>query len=386
MATQSPLDEWQEQLVHQIVNWPFYEPLDAMRRLAGAWLDAGAITRSETPYRIVHMEPGVSVRAYATQNTGPAVLLVPAPIKSSRIWDLTPRASVVRHLLARGFRVYLADWMRPTANERTLDLADYADRLLGNCVAAVREQTGESRVRIAAHSLGGTFAAIFAALYPDRVEALVLLGAPVNFGSDFGVFAPIVALSPPAERVTAVHGNVPGSFLSSVSVLASLETFAWSRLEDFVHCLPDAEAMEIHAAVERWTLDEKPLAARLFEDVWELLFRENRFMAGTLVLHERSVTPASVTSPLLCVVDAHCAVAPPPAMLPFYKAAASRDKKLLWYESESGVSIKHVGMLVGRGAHRTLWPVISEWLRGVAEASEASSPDRELAGDHTPPE
>lgn len=369
MAPKPQLDAWQQQLVHQIARWPFYEPLDAMRRLAGAWLDAGRIERIHAPYRIAHAEPAVTLRAYLTQNTGPAVLIVPAPIKSSRIWDLVPRVSVVRHLLAQGFRVYLVDWLRPTDAERALGLADYADTMLDHCIAAMRNETGEPSVLIVAHSLGGTLSAIFAGLHPERVRGLVLLGAPLNFGSDFGMFAPIVALSPPAQDVTALQGNIPGSFLSTVSVLASLESFAWSRMQDFMQCLPDPEAMEIHAAVERWTLDEKPLTARLFEDVWELLFRENRFMSGTLALRERSVTPASVTAPLLCVVDAHCAVAPPPALLPFYEAAGSREKQLIWYESESGVSIKHVGMLAGRNAHRTLWPQISEWLRGVADAA-----------------
>jgi polyhydroxyalkanoate synthase len=359
------LDAWQQGIVRQMVSWPFYAPLDALRRLAGAWLDLGGLGRNEAPYAIVRKEPGVSLRAYASEGNGPAVLLVPAPIKDANIWDLLPRASVVRLLLAQGFRVYLADWQRPSAAERELGLADYADRLLGDCLDAIGAQTGEARVLLAAHSLGGTLAAIFAALHPERLRGLALLGAPLNFGDDFGAFAPIVALSPPAARITAAQGNVPGTFLDSVSLIASPETFAWSRLRDFASCLPDAEAMATHLAVERWSLEEKPLAARLFEDVWEQLFRDNRFMAGTLAIGARAAAPAAVTAPLLCAVDARCAIAPPQSMLPFYRAAASRDKKLLWYEGDRGVSLEHVGMLVGRNAHRSLWPEIARWMAAL---------------------
>jgi len=265
--TPEPLDAWRQRVMQQILSWPFYEPLDALRRLAGAWLDLGGLGRNEAPYRVVREEPGVALREYAGEASGPPVLLVPAPIKDANIWDLLPQASVVRLLLARGFHVYLADWLRPGAAERELGLADYADRLLGGCLDEIAARAGGPRVLLAAHSLGGTLAAIFAALHPERLRGLALLGAPLNFGDDFGCFAPIVALSPPAGRVTALQGNVPGTFLNSVSLIASPETFAWSRLRDFARSLPDGEALATHLAVERWSLEEKPLAARLFEPI-----------------------------------------------------------------------------------------------------------------------
>jgi polyhydroxyalkanoate synthase len=381
MAQEPSSNAWQERLIAQAIHWPLYESLDAVRRSIGDWLDGGPSGRRETPHRIAHAEAGVSLRAYGASEDGPAVLLVPAPIKGAYIWDLLPRVSVVRYLLGRGLRVYLADWSRPTLREQGLGLAHYADRLLAACVDAIERETGEPRTLVAAHSLGGTFAAIFAALRPDRVRALALLGAPINFGRDFGAFAPIVALSPPAERLAPSHGNIPGSFLNSVSLMASPTTFAWSRFEDFMQCLPDGEAMATLLAVERWTLDEKPLPEQLFVDVWEQLFRANRFMAGTLIVNGIRAAPASVTSPLACVVDARCDIAPPQAVLPFHAAAGSAEKGLFWYEGDVGVSLQHVGLLVGRNAHRHLWPPLADWMLAQAEGglpteAPASEPAR----------
>jgi polyhydroxyalkanoate synthase len=378
MVQGPPSAAWQDELIAQAINWPFYESLDAMRRSIGEWVDGGPSGRHETPYRIVHAEAGVALRAYDGNEGGPAVLLVPAPIKAAYIWDLLPRASVVRYLLRRGLRVYVADWSRPTPHDQGLGLADYADRLLAACVDAIEHESGERGTLLAAHSLGGTFAAIFAALHPDRVLALGLLGAPINFGRDFGAFAPIVALSPPAERIAPPHGNIPGSFLNGVSLMASPATFAWSRFEDLMRCLPDGEAMATFLAVERWTLDEKPLAEQLFVDVWEQLFRANRFMAGTLTVNGSRAVPASVTSPLVCVVDARCAIAPPQAVLPFHAAAGSAEKRLLWYEGDVGVSLQHVGMLVGRHAHERLWPQLADWMLAQARAAHPLGEDTVL--------
>jgi polyhydroxyalkanoate synthase len=42
-------------------------------------------------------EPGLTLKAYSDgARAGPAVLLVPAPIKRAYIWDLAPGASVVQ--------------------------------------------------------------------------------------------------------------------------------------------------------------------------------------------------------------------------------------------------------------------------------------------------
>ena len=53
---------------------------------------------------------------------------------------------------------------------------------------------------------------------------------------------------------------------------------------------------------------------------------------------------------------------PPAAVLPLVEAAASRDKTVLHYEGDVGVSLQHVGPLVGRSAHALLWPKIVAWI------------------------
>lgn len=50
------------------------------------------------------------------------------------------------------------------------------------------------------------------------------------------------------------------------------------------------------------------------------------------------------------------------SMLAFHDAVSSRDKKVLWYPGDIGVALQHEGMLVGKNAHRYLWPKIMEWI------------------------
>jgi polyhydroxyalkanoate synthase subunit PhaC len=296
---------------------------------------------------------------------GPAVLLVPAPIKRWYIWDLEPQVSVVARCLAHGLDVHLVEWTDPGPGEQDFGLTEYADRMLRECVEAITKRTGQPRVLLIGHSLGGTLAAIFAARHPDLVRAIVLLEAPLHFGADAGAFAPVVAMSPHAGWLHTSGRAVPGSFLDVVSTLAAPVSFQLARYADLMLSLGDPTLLACHLRVQRWTLDEFPVPGRLFEDVVERLYRRDEFMAGTLAIAGRRVGPAALTAPLLTVVNPHSRVIPPSSILPVHESAASATKRLLRYRGDIGVAVQHVGVLVGRNAHRHLWPILLDWVDGL---------------------
>jgi polyhydroxyalkanoate synthase len=157
-------------------------------------------------------------------------------------------------------------------------------------------------------------------------------------------------------------GNAPGSFLSMGGFVAAPLSFGWSRWLDWLGSLPDAAARRTHLRVVRWTLDELPLARRLFEEVVELLYREDRFLRGTLLVRGRPAAPERVEAPLLSVINPRSRLVPPRAVLPFHGAVRSGDRRVLWYRGDSGVALQHVGVLVGRRADRELWPEIVRWV------------------------
>jgi polyhydroxyalkanoate synthase len=337
---------------------------DRSRRLAGAWLDAVGLGPIETPGRRVHTGRGFELIGYASpRDGGPAVLLVPAPIKRAYIWDLAPRASVVRRCLEHRLRPYLLRWTESRERDRDLGLAAHADEIIAQALTALEAETGERRTAVAGHSLGGTLAALFASTRPERMRGLVLLEAPLAFeGAAAGPFAPLVAAAPPARSVTRTLPTVPGTFLDVVSVTAAPDVFVWHRWLDGVLSLRDPGAVLLHARVERWMLDEFPLGGRLFEDVLELLYREDRFMRGTLRLGRREARPDRVRAPILAVVDPCSRLVPGASVRPFLDAAGTRDTTLLEYDGDTGVSLQHVGVLVGSAAHQRLWPRILNWI------------------------
>lgn len=343
-------------------GWRMSEQMDQARRWQGQMLDAMGWGPVETPSRVVFSAPGVTLKGYSQSAEGPVLLLVPATIKRAYIWDLAPGASVVRHALEQGLRPYLVQWEDP---EETSGLAGYADRFILDCMNAIRADTGEERIFVAGHSLGGMFSAVFTSMHPERVKGLVVVTAPLHFdfAKEAGALGPVIGSVYRAGLLDAGSGNLPGSFLSAVSFMASPGAFGKERWEDWFASLPDKDAVQSHMRVERWSFDELRLARQLVKDIVELLYRKDGFMQGTLMLDGKRAAAGQVAAPLVTVMDERCPVVPPAAILPFHEAAASTEKTLLRYQGDTGVAIQHVGALVGRNAHQRLWPEIFGWIQ-----------------------
>ena len=338
--------------------------LDTLRQIQAdslGWLGLGP---TECRYRIVATGAGWRVRAYVDTSAGTPLLIVAAPIKRPYIWDLAESVSVVRHCLENRFRLYLLEWMAPWRSEKDAGLGYYAMRSIGEAVASVAQQAGGMTPLVMGHSLGGTLAAIFAAFDSPSIRGLVLLSTPLCFAPGSCRFRDaIVAMAPPNLAAMEI---VPGSLLSQLSLMASPETFLWSRLADFVLSAGDPEALTVQARVERWALDEFPLPGRLVHEILEWLYRENRLCAGTLRIGDRMLGPSALRVPVLAVVNKEDAVAPRRSIVPFIDAMPGGYTSLIEFPGEAGVGLQHLAILVGRQARATVWPDIISWLHGHA--------------------
>jgi polyhydroxyalkanoate synthase len=349
--------------VSELVNgmWlAHFAMTDKLRRAQGDALDALGLGPRECPFQLISSGPCWRLRAYGGSEAGPVLLMVPAPFKRPYIWDLTPAVSAVRYCLRHGFRVHLLEWKPPCA-DGSAGLDAYGGQAIAACVEAISNPSTGALPFLVGHSLGGTLAAIYCALEPRSVKGLVLLGAPLCFEQTSSRFRDaLVALLPeqfPEGEVVA------GSLLSQISAVASPNTFVWLRWMDAALSLADPAAMDIHARIERWALDEVALPSKLINQVSHGLYRENRFYRGTLTVLDRTIGPANISIPTLAIVNAADEVAPVISVAPFLDKMPTSDTRIIEHSAEIGVGLQHLGMLAGRAAHARVWPQIIAWLK-----------------------
>jgi polyhydroxyalkanoate synthase len=344
-----------------------FSTLDHFRQAQARLLQSLGYGSDPEPSWVLAETPGMRLRAFGKgEGAGTPIILVPAPIKRADIFDLAPRASVVRQCRRAGRAVFLLEWTDPSGPSAEFGLADYADRLLGVARRAAALTSGSDRAVLVGHSLGGTMAAIHAACRPQGVAALVLLESPLIFDPAIDAFAPWLRTTPAARRLLAGAGTVPGSELSLAAVAAAPEAFLWHRWGDAFASVSDPQRHDLHLRVMRWALDELALPAPLLSDVLERLYRENRLRDGRLQIGERAVGLKDITAPVIAVVESDSRVVPRADVLPALEHTSSPRREWLTYQNEPGVALAHVGVLVGPDAHRHLWPRLLRWIDEVA--------------------
>ncbi|MDW8125138.1 MAG: alpha/beta fold hydrolase [Geminicoccaceae bacterium] len=344
---------------------------------AWAWLDlvrraqAAALARlgpAPTAHPRVELASGRGWRLLRAKETaergGPAVLLVPAPIKCAAIFDLVPGASLFARLAALGLRPFLLEWPEPAAGDDELGLEHHA--LAVARAAEILAQARAGPIWLLGHSLGGTLCVLAALLRPEPLRGLVLLHAPLSFAPGSSPFRDALVASAPV--LTSLRGRVPGSLLGFVSASAAPGTFLFGRTADLLACAGDPGALALHLAVERWTLEERALPAALVREVLERLWREDALCRGRLELAGRRLRPEAFARPLLAVASPADAIAPPAAVAPFVSAVSRASARLLRWPFERGTVFAHLSAVLGRRAHARLWPAIAHWMRGGASA------------------
>jgi polyhydroxyalkanoate synthase subunit PhaC len=333
---------------------------DIVRRAQGDAVGAFGLDPSESPYKTTASGTHWRIRDYGGEHASRSLLIIAAPIKRPYIWDLAPSVSAIRYCLHQGLHVYLLEWMPASRRTANNGLDEYT-LAISECVATISSETSGMESLLIGHSLGGTLAAIFSAWAPASVRGLVLLGAPLCFEAEKSQFRDaLVSLVPPD---LPEEDTFPGSFLSHICALASPGTFIWSRLMDAALTISDERAMELHARVERWSLDEVPLPGRLVHQIIEWLYRENRLYHGTLEIRGRRVGASSLSVPTLAVVNVADDVAPLGSIEPFSNAMPTKDARIIEYPGELGVCLQHLGILIGRKALAQVWPEIISWLK-----------------------
>ena len=97
------------------------------------------------------------------QHTLPLVLVPPLGV-TTETFDLMPQRSLVRYLVAAGFKVYLVDWGKPGKEHSHLGLLDYSRDMLGLALDKVRRHSGSRELSMMGWCMGGLLCLLYQGL------------------------------------------------------------------------------------------------------------------------------------------------------------------------------------------------------------------------------
>jgi polyhydroxyalkanoate synthase len=294
-------------------------------------------------------------KAETDKACGVPVLVVYALVNRPYMLDIQPDRSFIRNLLKLGLDVYIIDWGYPTQSDRYLNMDDYINGYIDNCVEAVRKSAKSEKVSLMGVCQGGTFSAIYSALHPEKVQNLITLVAPFDFSTNDGLLFNW-SKTMDIDALVDAYGVVPGNILNDGFLMLMPFNLNIKKYIDMLDVMEDKEKLLYFLRMEKWIFDSPGQAGECLRQFVKDLYQGNKLVKGKLKLGGKTVDLGKITMPILNIYGTADHLVPPAATKPFNDLVGSEDKTL--YEFQGG----HIGVFVGSRSQKELAPAISKWL------------------------
>jgi polyhydroxyalkanoate synthase len=306
-----------------------------------------------TPKDTVWRQGKVELWRYQSDHVvhGPPVLIILGLVSRSSLFDLHEKASLVRALRDAGFDVFVLDWGIADAGDAGNTIETYVSRYFPRAVQALLKD-----FTLIGYCMGGNLALLGVAGHSELpVRNLVTMATAVDWDHMHPQVDPLRRPDEYADAFIDDSGLLPGEVIAyffkvrkptaDIVQLVNLMDHAW-----------DESFISAHQAIARWASDHVPIPRLVAREILESWLRTNAFSTGRLTLGGRPVDLRSITCPVLAVLTLRDEIVPPDAARPIVSLLGSDDATLL--ELDAG----HVGLVVGRSAHKVMYPELVRWL------------------------
>src|SRR3954469_10669448 len=220
------------------------------------------------------------------------LLYVPPLVNKYYLLDLQPKSSLIRWLVEQGHSLFVISWVNPGPELADKGLADYLELGPLAAMSAIEKATGEDELDLFGFCMGGTLAAIAAALLAARGEgrriaSLTAIGSMFDF-ADMGQWATFTepAQVEAMERHLEAQGVMAAHELQALFSVVRANDLIWSSVVS--HYLLDKEAPP--SDILHWFADGAHIPKAFLLDWTNSILKDNALtQSGALGIGEDAI-------------------------------------------------------------------------------------------------
>ncbi len=297
------------------------------------------------------------LRDYGRPGGIPTLVDAPYAGHSAMIADYRKGQSLIETLLTNGVgHVALTDWKSATDDMKDFDIDNY----LAELIVAIDDLGG--RVNLVGLCQGGWLSAMAAARFPDKVDALVLAGAPIDTDAGGGPIKRMVHQSPLSfyeELVALCGGLMKGKFMLQGWKNMHPEQHYFEEHVDLYEHIDDPAYVAKREAFESWYENPLDLPGRWYLQAIRQLFVENRFAKGEFVGLGRRLDLKSIACPVDLLAGSEDDITAKEQVFEAERLLGTPKERIVKRLAPGG----HIGLFMGAKSLKEAWPQIAQWLR-----------------------
>jgi len=328
-------------------------------------INQGLRPQLATPNRVRLDLRTMTLRDYGTAHGIPTLVDAPYAGHTAVIADYHKGQSLVETLLANGVEhVVLTDWKSATEDMKDLEIDNY----LADMIVAIDDLGG--RVNLVGLCQGGWVTAMIAARFPEKVNTLVLAGAPIDTGAGKGPIKRLaheLPLSFYEELVELGGGLIRGKFmLQGWKNMQPAQHYIREHIELYEH-IEDPAYLSKKEVFEAWYENPVDLPGRWYLQAIRRLFKENELAKGKFIALGRRLDLHDITCPTYLLAGADDDITTPEQVLDAAKYIGTKPHDIVRKTAPGG----HIGLFMGARTLKDDWPDIARWIAGHSAPREA---------------